>query len=409
MRLLHTSDWHIGHALGRNKRYDEFARFLEWLAGTVADERIDALVVAGDVFDSGSPTNRAQELYYKFLCRVAAGPCRHVVVVAGNHDSPTFLNAPRELLKALDIHVVGAAGADPAEQAIALKKPTGEAELIVCAVPYLRDRDVRESVAGESPEDKDRNLIAGVRAHYAAVLAAARAKREALGGAAPLVATGHLFAAGGSVVADDGVRDLYVGSLVHVPADVFPEEFDYVALGHLHAPQIVAGDETRRYSGAPLPMGFGEAGREKSVAVVDFGPDGTRVRTLPVPVFRPLEKIVGDWPEISARLTELAAGAGGGWLDVEYTGEELMPDLHSRVAEIVADADLAVVKIGNRKLARLALARNSAEETLDDLDPAAVFERCLEAHGVADADREELRRTYAEIVHLLHDADARSE
>ena len=107
MKTLHTSDWHLGRSLYGRKRYEEFSAFLDWLAQTIEDEKVDALLVAGDVFDTCTPSNRAQELYYRFLCRVAASYCRHVVVIAGNHDSPSFLNAPKELLRVLNVYVLG--------------------------------------------------------------------------------------------------------------------------------------------------------------------------------------------------------------------------------------------------------------------------------------------------------------
>lgn len=419
MRLLHTSDWHIGHSLGRNRRHAEHAAFLDWLGGAIDAEGVDGLVIAGDVFDTAAPSARAQELYYRFLCRVAAGRCRHVVVVAGNHDSPAFLDAPRELLRALRIHVVGTAAEDPADEVLVLRGAAGKPELIVCAVPHLRDRDVRESVAGESGDEKNEKLVAGIRDHYAAAFAAAEAKAAEFGGEngeavrVPVIATGHLFAAGGAAVADDGVRDLHVGSLVHVPADVFPAGLAYVALGHLHAPQIVGGDPARRYSGAPIAMGFGEAGREKSVCIVDINnEEDTQVRTLPVPVFQRLEKIEGDWAFIKSRLAGLAASAAGGemiWLGIEYTGDELLPDLHARVAALADGTALVPVKIANRALARLALAQNNAEETLDDLTPADVFERRLAAPDVAECDKDELRRAYAEILLTLHESEAACE
>ena len=173
MRLLHTSDWHIGRTLYGRKRYEEFEAFLHWLAETIQGDGIDALLVAGDVFDTSVPSNRAQELYYRFLCRVAASPCRHVVVVAGNHDSPSFLNAPRELLKALNVHVIGSASENPEDEVLVLRDGRDTPELIVCAVPYLRDRDIRVAEAGESVEDKERKLIEGIRSRYAAVAAIA--------------------------------------------------------------------------------------------------------------------------------------------------------------------------------------------------------------------------------------------
>ena len=244
MKILHTSDWHIGRTLYGRKRYEEFESFLTWLAETIQQNEIDALLVAGDVFDTSAPSNRAQELYYRFLCRVAASSCRHVVVVAGNHDSPSFLNAPKELLKALDVHVVGSSTESPEDEVLVLRNEQDAPELIVCAVPYLRDRDIRVAEAGESVEDKERKLIDGIRTHYATVAALAEQKREELGADIPIVGMGHLFTAGGQTVDGDGVRELYVGSLAHVTAGIFPACFDYLALGHLHVPQKVNGPET---------------------------------------------------------------------------------------------------------------------------------------------------------------------
>ncbi|RLB87890.1 MAG: exonuclease sbcCD subunit D, partial [Deltaproteobacteria bacterium] len=159
MKILHTSDWHLGRTLYGRKRYEEFEAFLSWLAETIQKNEIDSLLVAGDVFDNSIPSNRAQGLYYRFLCRVAASSCRHVVIVAGNHDSPSFLNAPKELLRVLDIHVIGSASEAMEDEVLVLRNEQDEPELIVCAVPYLRDRDIRMAEAGESVDDKERKLI----------------------------------------------------------------------------------------------------------------------------------------------------------------------------------------------------------------------------------------------------------
>ena len=272
LRVLHTSDWHIGRTLYGRKRYESFAAFLLWLGETIREERVDVLVVAGDVFDTSAPSNRSQELYYRFLCRIREH-CRHVVIVAGNHDSPSFLAAPKELLRALNVHVIGAMSDDPAEETLVLRGRDGEPELIVCAVPYLRDRDIRTSEAGESLEDKEAKLLEGIRRHYAAVCALAASERSRPD--LPLLATGHLFAAGGLTQEGDGVRQLYVGSLARVGADCFPDCIDYLALGHLHIPQKLGGSETRRYSGSPLPMNFGER-TGKSLPRGFYGPESRR-------------------------------------------------------------------------------------------------------------------------------------
>ena len=409
LRLLHTSDWHIGRTLYGRKRYEEFEAFLTWLAETIQQNQINALLVAGDVFDTSSPSNRAQELYYRFLCRVAASSCRHIVVVAGNHDSPSFLNAPRELLKALDVHVVGSSTASPEDEVLVLRNEQDAPELIVCAVPYLRDRDIRVAEAGESVEDKERKLIEGIRTHYAAVAALAEQKREELGVDIPIVGTGHLFTAGGQTVDGDGVRELYVGSLAHVTAGIFPACFNYLALGHLHVPQKVNGSETIRYSGSPLPMGFGEAKQQKSVCQVEFHSTAASVQLIDVPIFQKLERVKGDWEGISNRIIELSATDSQGWLEVIYDGTEVIGDLRERLEAAISGTQMEILRIKNNRIIERVLGQIHEEETLDDLNVNDVFERCLAVHDVPEEQRPELLRAYQETVSSLYEDDVQAE
>lgn len=414
MKILHTSDWHIGRTLYGRKRYEEFDSFLTWLAETIQQNEIDALLVAGDVFDTSAPSNRAQELYYRFLCRVAASSCRHVVVIAGNHDSPSFLNAPRELLKALNVHVVGSSSESLEDEVLVLRSELNAPELIVCAVPYLRDRDIRVAEAGESVEDKERKLLAGIRSHYAEVASFAEQKREELGVDIPIVAMGHLFTAGGQTVDGDGVRELYVGSLAHVTAGIFPASFDYLALGHLHVPQKVNGLETIRYSGSPLPMGFGEAKQQKSVCLVVFNHEEGQgkppsVQLIDVPVFQKLERVKGDWESISSRMLELSATDFQGWVEVIYEGEEVIGDLRERLETAVSGTGVEILRIKNNRIIDHVLGQIHEEETLDDLDVSDVFERCLAVHEVPEDQRPELLRAYQETVSSLYEDDVKAE
>ncbi|QQG64947.1 exonuclease SbcCD subunit D C-terminal domain-containing protein [Desulfobulbus oligotrophicus] len=409
LKLLHTSDWHIGRTLYGRKRYEEFEAFLTWLAETIQQNEIDALLVAGDVFDTSAPSNRAQELYYRFLCRVAASSCRHVVVVAGNHDSPSFLNAPKELLKALDVHVVGSSTESPEDEVLVLRNEQDVPELIVCAVPYLRDRDIRVAEAGESVEDKERKLIEGIRTHYAAVAALAEQKREELGADIPIVGTGHLFTAGGQTVDGDGVRELYVGSLAHVTAGIFPGCFNYLALGHLHVPQKVNGSETIRYSGSPLPMGFGEAKQQKSVCQVEFHSTAASIQLIDIPVFQKLERVKGDWEGISNRIIELSATDSQGWLEVIYDGTEVIGDLRERLEAAISGTQMEILRIKNNRIIERVLRQIHEEETLDDLNVNDVFERCLAVHDVSEEQRPELLRAYQETVSSLYEDDMQAE
>lgn len=426
MKILHTSDWHLGRSLYGRKRYEEFSAFLDWLAQTIEDEKVDALLVAGDVFDTSTPSNRAQELYYRFLCRVAASCCRHVVVIAGNHDSPSFLNAPKELLRALNVYVVGSMtdvledevipildfgllNADCEGDAINLEKSA-----IICAIPYLRDKDVRTVEPGETIDDKNRKLVEGIKAHYAEVVKIAERKREEIirqsaiknpQSQIPIVAMGHLFTAGGKTVDGDGVRELYVGSLAHVGAEVFPAAIDYLALGHLHVPQAVGSAEHIRYCGSPIPMGYGEATQEKKVVLIEFNSTTPNIQELPVPCFQELVRIVGSLDDINAKLEALKKRKSAAWLEIEYTGSDIIGNLREMLDEAMADSAMEIRRIKNRRVMDRVISTVAEDETLDDLDAGDVFTRCLDAFEVPDEDREELTVSYNEIIKSLHEED----
>ncbi|MCA1796554.1 MAG: exonuclease SbcCD subunit D C-terminal domain-containing protein [Geobacteraceae bacterium] len=414
MKILHTSDWHLGRTLYGRSRYVEFEAFLDWLVDLLHREQVDALVVAGDIFDTTTPSNRAQELYYRFLCRVAAlDSCRHVVIVGGNHDSPSFLNAPAQLLRALDIHVVGASPPDIEDEIIVLRSPDGSPRAVVAAVPYLRDRDIRTVEAGESMEDKQAKLLRGIRAHYSAVCGKAHQLRTGLERNTnlelPLIATGHLFSAGGKTTADDGVRELYIGSLAHVDAQSFPQEVDYLALGHLHVPQRVGGEEDMRYSGSPLPMGFGEAAQRKQVVMVEFAGHTPQINTLEIPCFQPLQRIKGSLDEICARLDRLKQERSSAWLEIEYTGTDIGDTLREQVDMALDGADMEVLSLRNSTLMNRVIHRAAVEETLDDLDEFEVFERCLDTYAIEGDERTELNHLYREIVHAVREEDSNAE
>lgn len=403
MKILHTSDWHIGRALYGRKRYEEFECFLDWLIGCIEAEGVEALLVAGDVFDNGTPSNRALELYYRFLCRCADAGCRHVVVTAGNHDSPSLLNAPREVLRFLNVHVVGCMAEAAEDELVVLNDADGKPELIVCAVPYLRDRDIRRAEAGETFEDKGRKLVEGIRDHYRQVGEAAAAKRTELGGNLPIVAMGHLFTSGGQTVEGDGVRELYVGTLGQVRADVFPDCFDYLALGHLHVAQRVSGSDVLRYSGAPLPMSFGEAGQRKIVVAVNVDANGVTVQEIPVPSFQSLATVRGDWKRITERIAALKRDASPVWLEVIYEGDEVFGDLQERLRELINGTALEILRAKNMRLVERTLSQLATEETLDDLSVDDVFSRCLAAHEVPQEQQAELVAAFRETVAALHE------
>ena len=499
LKILHTSDWHLGRRLYGRLRYDEFESFLQWLEDTISAQQVDILIVAGDIFDTMTPSNKAQALYYEFLGRVSRSCCQHVIIVAGNHDSPTFLDAPSNVLKFLNVHVIGTACDDLEDEVLVLGDDDNNPHCIIAAVPYLRDRDVRSSSAGESADSKDANVIKGIRAHYNEVASIAKGKQVELikihQRHIPIIATGHLFAAGGKTTDDDGVRDLYVGSLGQISADMFDKGFDYVALGHLHVPQRVGGLESIRYSGSPIAMGFGEAKQQKQVLLIQFGAtesfdndslrpnaipqlastdtnvktdtietsaektikkapiqagfiddlfgfdapaanhemattaiqedtdnqqehdhkskpnndsDQMQVTSLPVPTFQQLAQISGDLTMIANTIKALILTESI-WLEIVYTGDEIVSDLREQVQGMVEDLPCEVLKIKNTRTYNKVLNQQQTSETLQDLNEMEVFERCLTINDVADSQKDSLRDAYGQILYHLHHEDKLAE
>lgn len=409
MRLIHTSDWHLGHRFHGRQRHEEQGRFLDWLVRLIEVETIDVLLVAGDVFDTTTPGSRAQALYYRFLHRLAGSGCRHVVIIGGNHDSPALLEAPRELLRQLDIHVVGMSEENRDKEILLLRDQEGEAELLVCAVPFLRDRDIRLAAAGESLEEKGRQLRDGIRLHYQQVCEAADQLRREIDPHLPLVALGHLFVAGGQTQEGDGVRELSVGGLDRIEGTSFPECIDYLALGHLHLGQLVGGSATRRYSGAPLPMSFSEADQRKQILAVHCEGRTVAVESIPVPSFQPLVSLRGDLPELLDGVKQLKAAASPAWVELHYQGQAIIPNLREQLLAAVEGSELVVLRIRNSRIYDFALQQAQEAESLDDLSVAEVFERCLESNRVEEVQRQLLREAFAEVREALARQDGETE
>jgi exonuclease SbcD len=421
MKILHTSDWHLGHVYCGRRRHEEFVALLDWMAETVQGNEADVLLICGDVFDHQAPSQRTQALYYRFLSRIAQTGCRHVVVTAGNHDSAALLEAPRQLLAYLNIYVVGRVTDDPSDEVLLLKDEKGQPELIVAAVPFLRERDLREGVYGESLEDKERKIRQGIIDHYNVVCEIAQKRRDSLAKPVPLVVMGHLFAAGAPDASETGApetdvpasergeaeaeeRDLYVGTLGKVDISQFPEGIDYLALGHIHRPQILNGKPHYRYCGAPVTLSFSDVRRVKQVLLTELDGPGhpARISAVQAPVFRPMIQVAGDWDGIERGLTELAGSNAPVWAEVIYEGGDVAADLPERVRALTEGSAVDVLRIRNQNAA-ISGGADWAEpgEVLRELKPEEVFVHALREQDISEDQRERLRLTFLEALARL--------
>ena len=372
MRILHTADWHLGARLVERDRLWEHAAFLDWLIETLREQKIDALLVSGDVFDAANPPQDAVGLYFDFLKRLADLRTVKAVITGGNHDSASHLNAPRELLKRFEVHVFGHAG----ENIVDL----GDA--VIAAVPFLRERDLRQAAVGEAMTDVQSQVRAAIREHYAAQHVACRS----LAGKRPVIAMGHLTVLGATT--SDSERDIHIGNLGAVGADVFAG-FDYTALGHLHRPQRVAGLENVRYSGSPIALSFSEAADQKSVVVLDT--QGMKIETFSLPVARLLTRISTSRATLAADLVNVPAAC---WAEVTVKLDAPEPDLDRQVRE-AAGGRFEVLKVLADLPVSLASTWQHTGPTLSELQPREVFRELLKEKQI---EAEDLRSVFDELL-----------
>ncbi len=401
MKIIHTSDWHIGACSGAFRRFDEFRAFFRFLLETVRKTAADALVVSGDVFNDGTPGVQAQELYYDFLAELPDTSCRSVVIAAGNHDSAAFLEAPAGLLKRLNCRIFGTYSPE-SECVFPLKDSEGKTGAVVCAIPYLRSRDVLDFVPGESSAELNSRMVKAVRDCYSKAAEQAEKLRAASGGNIPVIAMGHLFAAGGKKFEGDGTEDLCVGTLFQVGADCFPETFDYVALGHLHSPQTVAGENRIRYSGSPLVMSVAEPAGPKQVILVEFHGRTPEITPIPVPCSVPQKLFRGTLAESSAFLRSVLERKERIRIQFECTdgssadfARELYAPASGSCAEILAVRALR---------SAAALSGEDDPRPLSELKETEVFDRLLELRGVPEEERPALRDAFRGILQSVRES-----
>lgn len=395
MRIIHTSDWHLGQNFYSKSRAAEHSAFLDWLLTSAQAHEVNAIIVAGDIFDTGSPPSYARELYNRFVVQLQQTGCQ-LVVLAGNHDSVATLNESRDILAFLKTTVVASAGHAP----FILPQRDGTPGAIFCPVPFLRPRELVTSQAGHSGGEKQQLLLNAISDYYQQQYEAACALRGDR--PLPIVASGHLTTVGASK--SDAVRDIYIGTLEAFPASHFPP-VDYVALGHIHRAQKIGGSDHIRYSGSPIALSFDETGKSKSVNLVTFS-DGHLAEVLPltVPVTQPLAVLKGDFSSISEQLTQWrdAPQEPVVWLDIEITSDEYLHDIQRKIQAQTEDLPVEVLLVRRSRAQRERILAGERRETLSELQVEEVFERRLAQETLEEAQRLRLTQLFNETLHSLN-------
>jgi exonuclease SbcD len=406
MRILHSSDWHLGQSFMGKTRQAEHLAFLDWLLEAIRIHAVDAVIVAGDVFDTGTPPSYARELYNAFVSRLHDTGAR-LVVLGGNHDSVATLGESRAVFSKLGTEVVPGVAAVLEDQVLQLPTRDGRPGALLCAIPFVRARDVVTSEGGQSAEDKQQALQAAIRRHYHDVYAAALARREALGLPLPIVATGHLTTVGATL--SESVREIYVGTLAAFPASEFPPAA-YIALGHIHRPQKIGGLEHIRYCGSPIPLSFDEARTDKEVLLVDVDESGLRAVTpLAVPTFQRLVELSGTLEALAGALAQVAAEADPArptWVEVEVESDDYLNDLQERLQTMIEGQPVEILRTRRKRGQRAVAWQQATSTTLDELNPQQVFAHRLEAEQLDEELVQKLEERHRLVLSELEEAKA---
>ena len=401
IKILHTADWHLGKMLYKYALNEDIILFFDWLEAYIITEKIDVLLVSGDIFDLANPASRDIKLYYNFLHRLSLTGVK-TIVTGGNHDSVSLLNAPATLLTSLNISVIGGVPEDFYNQLISIENKNKETVAVVLAVPFLRDHELRASVAADQIEDKMDVIPLAIRRHYDLLVVEARHRY----GQVPLIAMGHLFMRG--ALTSDSEREIHVGNLMGIDSQCIPEQISYTALGHIHKPQKVDKNEFIRYSGSPIYLDFSESMYEKMVVRVELSENRVEVHPVPIPKFRELLRLKGKLDEITTQL-------------IQYKNHYPLKTLvEAEVIDKVFDASIIheaqslesiqseTYQVIKTRISFLDQREGNASRTemddhIENLDPWQIFDIRMETEQMEAQSREALKIAYLHILESLNE------
>ncbi|MES9884375.1 MAG: exonuclease SbcCD subunit D C-terminal domain-containing protein [Sedimenticola sp.] len=387
LRIIHTADWHLGHTLHGVSRHYEHEKFLDWLLEQMEERQTDALVVAGDIFDSANPPTVALSLFYRFLVEAKRRlPTVDLVLIGGNHDSPSRLEATSPILDALGVTVIGGLGSTGSEKPdyqrllIPLSNADGATEAWCLAMPFLRNADL-PNLDDETVDP----FIEGVRSRYNDLLALAR---ECCNEKQGLVVTGHCYMVGGEL-SEMSERRILGGNQHALPVNIFGDDIAYAALGHLHLAQRVAGDEHIRYSGSPIPLSLSEMNYPHQLVLLEME-EGAVKEIKPLRIPREVEILripkggAAPLNEVVKALTELPLDTtlpayAYPFLEVRVLLEKPQPGLRREIDEAIADLPVRLLKVTSEYTGSGGILADKQPETrLEELQPEQVFLQCYQ-------------------------------
>ncbi len=394
MKILHTSDWHLGQSFKSHSRESEHKSFLVWLLQEIEDKSIDVLIVAGDIFDTSNPPNYALKMYHNFLAEIIKTNCQDIVIVAGNHDSISTLEVSKDLLKSLNVHVV-ASGEDTDEVLVKIEKDS-KLKAIVCAVPYLRDRVLRNANESKTLTEVEDELLDAMKNYYKDIYK----KAKELSSSVPIIATGH-FTTSGASISPDAEREIYIGKLKSIDSEML-EAFDYVAMGHIHKPQKIAKKESMQYSGSPIPLSFSETNNQKSVVIVDLEESKPTVSLSKIPLFKELYRLIGSFDKIKVEIQKISNLDNPPFVEATIQGNDILNyDINEFLRESSSNGVEILMLKREHEIEDRVLNMEDENITLSELDPSDIFEKRLQSEQKIEYDddmKQKLHTLYGEVL-----------
>ena len=388
MRIIHTSDWHLGHTLMDKTREEEMRSFFSFLIDVIVKERVDALLISGDIFDTGTPSNAALSLYYSFLASIKNTECKDVFIIAGNHDSPSLLSAPKEILEMVNVHIY--ATKEDIEPYVIGEK------VVVLPIPFPRDQELRRLVQGGTIKEEDDRLRLAIEELYKTETEKTASAYPSL----PIVAMGHLMATNINV---EDKPDLYIGGLGTIDSGSFPKALSYVALGHIHKKMNLNSSGTLCYSGSPIPFSFKEAKDTKVLKLVEIEGSETKVSDITIPRFRNLFQIKGDKESIEKELKSLVEDKEEGWVSIEITESGVSSSLRSFCEGITEQTGLEIIHIKDTTVSKRLLETEEEIESLDSLSEEDIFSKFLDEKEIKNERKDDLLTLFREILQQLEE------
>ena len=394
IKILHTADWHIGKKLFKKSLDEDIQLFFDWLINYINNEEVDVLIVAGDIFDMANPSHSSRRLYYSILKELVQTGVK-VIITSGNHDSPTNLQASSDILKVLDIHVVGGVTDDVSQEVITFSK-NGE-DIVFAAVPFLRDKDLREGSQLNDPSNRVEQVRNGILDHYSSI-------RDYIQKSYPQcvsVGIGHLYLQSAKI--SDSERDIQIGNQAGISSKSLDGMFDYFALGHIHRPQAFNGGKIS-YSGSPIALSFSERADQKQVNLIEISSRDVKFTKVPLPKFRELIKLKGDFKTVKSKLeSDLKVHAPlVSYVEIEIVENEYSTSLLQEINDYLVNYNHDQFIILKERIifnkSPKSLSQQLGNIQINDLKPGEVFDRRLETEDFDTKSKEDIKDAFLQLL-----------